>query len=128
MTLSHYRQDFARWGEAQAARYLEALGYEVLVRNFTAQHAEVDLICRFLDGLVFVEVKTRSNKVYGPGEQSVDKAKLRAIKRAVHAYLENHHPDAEIGWQIDIVVVEGNFGCLEPQFLHFQNVGASLDE
>ena len=46
-------------GEALAARHLEALGFEIVVRNFRTSHGELDLIARDARHLVFCEVKTR---------------------------------------------------------------------
>jgi putative endonuclease len=46
-------------GEALAARHLEALGFEIVVRNFRTSHGELDLVARDARHLVFCEVKTR---------------------------------------------------------------------
>jgi putative endonuclease len=123
-----YRQRLGYWGEEQAAKFLESSGYQVLARNFTTRYGEVDLVCIQDNVLVFVEVKTRSNDQFGPGEQAVGPRKLRALKRAVWAYLERYHSGKEPIWQIDTVVVEGHLGDSNPKFLHFRNVGASLDD
>ena len=47
-------------GEAHAARFLKKNGYKILEKNFVQDGAEIDIICRNDDTLVFVEVKTRT--------------------------------------------------------------------
>ena len=44
-----------RWGEEQAARYLESKGYRIVTRNFYSRWGEIDIIAETDDILVFVE-------------------------------------------------------------------------
>ncbi len=46
-------------GERLAADHLEALGYQVMERNFRTRFGELDLVARRGRFLVFCEVKTR---------------------------------------------------------------------
>ena len=49
-------------GEKLAAKFLKKQGYKILKRNFVAEGAEIDIIARRKDTVVFAEVKTRSAK------------------------------------------------------------------
>ncbi|MBI4552313.1 MAG: YraN family protein [Candidatus Latescibacteria bacterium] len=77
-------------GEAIAARFLAAKGYEILDRNYRAGRGELDLIVRQDDCLVFVEVKTGSSRQFGPPETWVDVRKQRRVTRAAVRYLQTH--------------------------------------
>jgi putative endonuclease len=55
-----------RAAELIAEKQLIAEGYAILARNFRTRRAEIDLICRRGDFLLFVEVKGRAS--YRPEE------------------------------------------------------------
>jgi putative endonuclease len=78
------KDDVGRLGEALAAKYLRKQGCKLLKRNYRArQGGEADLVLRDRDALVFLEVKTRSERseIHRPRD-AVDWKKRRLIKRA----------------------------------------------
>lgn len=74
-------------GEAAAARYLEALGYQVIGRNVRFRAGELDLVARDGDTLVFVEVKTRLSATAGTGEEAITPTKQRQLVRLAEMYI-----------------------------------------
>lgn len=74
-------------GEDEAVRFLEALGYRLLERNYRCRFGEVDLIAKDGHEIVFVEVKTRCTDLYGSPKQSVDGRKQRRVCLASQDYL-----------------------------------------
>lgn len=95
-----------RRGEDAAHRYLQSLGYLVVARNYAAPtaKAELDIVARDGDTIVFVEVKTRTSSEFGTPDRAVDDEKRRHIVRAARAYLRR----ARAGWdqaRFDIVNV-----------------------
>lgn len=78
-------------GERLAADFLRReRGFAVVVRNWRSprdRRAELDLVCRDGEALVFVEVKTRTAGALVPGYYAVDGRKRRALRRACEAYL-----------------------------------------
>lgn len=74
-------------GEAIAKELLQAKGYEVLAQNWRFKRAEVDIIVRAKDGtLVFIEVKTRSDRRFGEPEAWLDQRKERLLADAAQAF------------------------------------------
>lgn len=118
--MSTHRQALGRWGEEQAARYLQAGGYTVLRRNQRTPHGEIDLLaCK--DGLlVFVEVKTRSSHSFAYPEASVTPRKQAHMLAAAEHYLQEH-PESGETWQFDVLAVERGPGG-EALITHFENV------
>ena len=55
-------------GERRAALYLFLRGYRILARNVDSGAAEVDIVAKKGDKLIFVEVKTRSIESQSPNE------------------------------------------------------------
>lgn len=80
-------------GERLAARYLEALGYEVVDRNYRFGRREVDLIVRRENVVAFVEVKTRAGDGYGHPLEAITALKRREVERvAIHWQRRNGTP------------------------------------
>jgi putative endonuclease len=96
-----------RRGETLASRHLKQNGYKVLWRNFRGPRGgEVDIVCRDKScaTLVFVEVKTRSSRLYGSPADAVDLQKQRLIARGALAWLRLLHFPA-VPFRFDIVEV-----------------------
>lgn len=134
--MSHSRQAFGRWGESLAAEFLSERGYTILDRNARTPYGEIDLVVRQeeesrLDetafgekcsgyATIFVEVKTRSTRAYGPPEESVTKRKQAHMLAAAQAYLQQH-PELEGSWRIDVIAIQRYEPDRPPTILHFEN-------
>ncbi len=77
-----------RRGEDLAHRYLRSAGLTILARNYRpgGGDAEVDIIARDKDVVVFVEVKSRSSAEFGTPDRAIDTEKQKHIVRAARAY------------------------------------------
>lgn len=74
-------------GEQLAAEFLIKKGFEIVVRNYRYKHAEIDLIIKRDDWLIFVEVKARSSNDFGEPEEFVDARKVNRIFDAAEEYI-----------------------------------------
>jgi len=116
--MSAHNQKIGQWGEGAAAAYLEENGYKIIAHNVRTPHGEIDIVAQ-KDGLmIFVEVKTRTSKSYGPPEISVTPRKQEHMLAAAGHYAQENALD---NWQIDVIAVEGKPGK-QPIFTHFENV------
>jgi putative endonuclease len=59
----------------------------VLDRNVKEKFAEIDIVARDGDTLVFVEVRTRKNTRLGHPAETIGASKQRSVRRAAEAYL-----------------------------------------
>ena len=74
--------------EDLAAMYLQERGVTVLERNFRSREAEIDIIGRQGETLIFAEVKARRRgKKSGGGEEAVGAAKQKRICRCADFYM-----------------------------------------
>jgi len=91
-------------GERAAKQWLQRAGLKFLAANFHSAHGEIDLIFRDGEGLVFVEVKTRSSEAWTRPAAAVDARKRRLLSRTALDYLRrlNHPP---VKFRFDIVEV-----------------------
>lgn len=93
-------------GENIAAEYLQREGYFLLEQNWRHRKAEIDLIVKQNDILVFVEVKTRSNTFFSDPELSVDEQKQALITNAAMVYMEEIGHEWEVRFDIIAVILE----------------------
>lgn len=78
-------------GEDAAVAYLEQKGYKIERRNYRCYCGEIDIIASKGITLVFVEVKTRSNDLYGRPAEAVTYGKQQKIRRSAESYLNMTH-------------------------------------
>lgn len=109
-------QTVGRWGEQAAADFLSAHEYEIKRRNVRTPYGEIDLIA-WKDGVtVFVEVKARTSRSFGPPEVAVTPRKQAHMTACAEHYAQQNEIDH---WQIDVIAVEKVDGKVE--IVHFQN-------
>lgn len=113
------KQSLGRWGEERAAEFLEAKGYEVLGHNIRTEYGEIDLLARYHDILIFVEVKTRSSLDFGHPEEAVTDSKKQHMADAAESYLQSH-PEHEADWRVDVITVRRRANQRQ-EIAHFEN-------
>ncbi len=92
-------------GERIARRSLRRAGYRILDKNWRCSRGELDVVA--LDGgvLVFIEVRTKSTRRFGPPAESVTPAKQRQVRSLAERYLrEKGHPRIDV--RFDVVAVD----------------------
>lgn len=108
---------FGDAGEDLACRYLEKNGYEILERNkHYSKFCEIDIIAKYKNTTVFVEVKTRKTASFGTPFEAITKNKYENIKKGIQFYLaENKIKD----YRIDVIGI-----TLKPEIKieHMKNV------
>ncbi len=79
-------------GERKAKDHLVNLGYRILEQNWRYSHAEIDIIAKQGETMVFIEVKARTSDKYGNPEWLVRREQQRLITNAAKAYMRkvNH--------------------------------------
>ena len=97
--------ELGKWGEDVAAAYLERQGYTIIERDWKSGHRDLDIIALDGDTVVFVEVKTRSNRMFTDPEMAVDYQKIRHLQQAANHYIKYRHINHDI--RFDIITVVG---------------------
>jgi putative endonuclease len=108
-TISTHIQRVGKWGEAIAAEFVTARGYEIIEKNFHTHSGELDMIASHDGQTVFIEVKTRSNTKTGFPEDGMTPKKVSHLVEAAQEYLESH-PELPEDWKIDVVAIVGRPG------------------
>ncbi len=82
--------------------FLREKGLEILEENYRTRWGEIDIIARDGSTLVFVEVKTRSQRLFGSPLQAVTPDKQRRLRRMAAMYLAKKNL-SEIPARFDVV-------------------------
>lgn len=107
------------WGEAKASEFLECHGYQIIERDWKSGRRDIDIIATDGKEVVFVEVKTRRNRLFGEPEEAVDYRKLQSLRLAINHYIKYRHINCDV--RFDIISVVGTIGQ-EPEINHIKGV------
>jgi len=121
------RQLLGARGEKAATRFLRRRGYKILLRNFRSGKAEVDIVARHKDWLVFVEVKTRETEEFGAPSEAVQRDKQRNLSKAALDYLRLLG-NPRIHFRFDIVEVVHRKGVRKPDDIRLIENAFDLSE
>ena len=100
------KRDIGKTGEDQAMQFLKNNNYEILDRNFRYRRAEIDIIARKIDLIIFIEVKKRANNKYGFPESFVSEEQTERIMEAAEEYVFQNNWNGNI--RFDIISIEGS--------------------
>ncbi len=110
------RQALGAAGEALAASWYEANGYEVVARNWRCRDGEIDLILRQRRTIVFCEVKTRSSDAFGLPAEAVTRTKRERLRHLAAKWLDES-AIRPIGIRFDVAaVLDGRLEVIQGAF------------
>lgn len=95
-------------GEEQAAAHLLRCGLEILARNVKAAGAELDLIARDGETIVFVEVRKRSDDRLGHPLETIDARKQSRVRRGATGWLIAQGLWERVAVRFDVVTIVGD--------------------
>ena len=92
--------DLGKRGEEIATEFIKKKGYRVLETNWRHRKAEIDIIAKVDEVLIFIEVKSRSSDLFGRPESFVDATKQQLIADAASVYMEKVGHEWEVRFDI----------------------------
>lgn len=104
-------------GEQLAAEFLLNKGYKILHKNWRSGQKEVDLIAKYKDTIVFVEVKTRSKQTLQFPEESVSRVKQNNLRLAAMAYADKSEHNINIRFDIIAILMQQEHA---KEIIHFE--------
>ena len=112
--------ELGKWGEDLAVAYLQGKDYIIIERDWKSGRRDIDIIAKDESGtIVFVEVKTRRNRVFGEPEDAIDYRKMQSLQQAINHYIKYHRINSEV--RFDIISIIGTIGS-EPEINHIKDV------
>jgi len=98
------KKELGKKGEEVALRFLKKNGYRLIEQNYVCKMGEMDIIAREKDTLVFIEVKTRTSREFGPPQLAVNVWKQRQLSKVALNYL-NEKRLKEVKARFDVVAI-----------------------
>jgi putative endonuclease len=95
--------DIGRDAEYTARQYLEKQGLKLIESNYRCRYGEIDLIMQDKHGIVFIEVRYRSNNLFGSGAESVDFRKQQKLLSSASHFLQSHKQLANQSCRFDVI-------------------------
>ena len=100
----HTNKQIGDYGEKLAVKFLKKQHYKILETNYKIRYGEVDIIAMDGNFIVFVEVKYRTNTVYGLPSEAVEEHKRNKIKMVASQYILMH-PELDDLIRFDVVQI-----------------------
>ena len=95
-------------GEQIAVDYLIERGYQIIERNWSTGHKEIDIVAKDDDTIVIVEVKTRRSTYLVEPETAVDVFKQRNLIWAANSFVNRFQYDNDVRFDIISIVIDRN--------------------
>jgi putative endonuclease len=115
------KKELGDLGEGIAKKFLKSRGLKFIESNFKFKNKEIDLI--FCDKknkiIVFVEVKTRTGKIYGEPERAINSYKQLNVRQAAKVFLMKNDEFENYDRRFDSVSVF--MGNDKPEINHIEN-------
>lgn len=105
--------DLGNRGEDLAKAVLIKKNYTILEMNWRSGNAEVDIIAKDGETLVFVEVKTRSGHNVQKPQEAVGRKKQKLMVRAATTYAQKINHDWEIRFDVIAIILYKNPPIIE---------------
>ena len=118
-------QEIGKIGEKIAQDYLMKKNYSILEKNFSCYLGEIDIIAKLKNNhdIIFIEVKTRTQSIYGRPAEAVNTKKLMHLYRVAEYYLKlNHFENNPIQFDVIEILHSENLGLRNTKLHHIQNI------
>lgn len=116
--LKNRNKELGDFGEKIARKILIEKGYEIIELNYRTKFGEIDIIAKENNILVFVEVKTRTNKNF-KAIDSITRKKQETMATVANIFISEKAPiydDLEVRFDL-VLIDEGNIEILKNAFI-----------
>ncbi|MGE5615079.1 MAG: YraN family protein [Bacillota bacterium] len=102
------KRNYGTAGENIAVDYLVKNGFTILERNYRpGKLGEIDIVAQENEYICFIEVKTRTSRLFGTPAEAVGHAKREKLRRLAWTYIK-HRNLGERNMRFDVIEVTGS--------------------
>ena len=102
------RQEFGRANEKRAVDFLRKQKHRIIKRNYLTRHGEIDVISVInKDTLVFTEVRSKHNCLYGHPVETINQSKQQHIRYAAQQFLYENKKYQTYNCRFDVITIVG---------------------
>lgn len=116
--------EIGKLGENIARDYLQNKGYSIMDQNYKNKYAEIDIIAKNREEIVFIEVKTRVGEQFGIPEDALNRDKMRRLVRNAQAYIARNvrTKPCDRPYRIDAICIVLNQEKKVKRIDHYENI------
>lgn len=93
-------------GEERACNYVKSKKYKILERNYRCPYGEIDIIAKYSNTLVIIEVKCRKSVKFGKGYEAVNYTKQQKIIKTAQHYINENNIKMPV--RFDVISIDDN--------------------
>ena len=93
-------------GEEKACNYLKSKKYKILEKNYRCLYGEIDIIAKYNNTLVIIEVKYRKSAKFGKGYEAVNYTKQQKIIKTLQYYINKKNVKMPV--RFDVISIDDN--------------------
>ena len=93
-------------GEEKACNYLKSKKYKILEKNNRCLYGEIDIIAKYNNTLVIIEVKYRKSAKFGKGYEAVNYTKQQKIIKTLQYYINEKNVKMPV--RFDVISIDDN--------------------
>ena len=93
-------------GEEKACNYLKSKKYKILEKNYRCLYGEIDIIAKYNNTLVIIEVKYRKSAKFGKGYEAVNYTKQQKIIKTLQYYINEKNVKMPV--RFDVLSIDDN--------------------
>lgn len=110
-----------RWGEAKAADWVRAKGFQLLASGYWCRFGEIDLIIADKKYICFVEVKLRRSADFAQAREFVDARKQERLRLTAEHYLSEHPTDLQPRFDVAEIYAPEGISTKKPKINYLEN-------
>jgi len=111
------RQRVGHQAEELALNYLQSQRLQLVCRNWTCRHGELDLVMLDGDTVVFVEVRYRRHSAWGGALESIDRRKRQKLVRTAQLFLQQETRWSGNPCRFDVVTLQASSPAAIPNWI-----------
>ena len=93
-------------GEEKACNYLKSKKYKKKKKNYRCLYGEIDIIAKYNNTLVIIEVKYRKSAKFGKGYEAVNYTKQQKIIKTLQYYINEKNVKMPV--RFDVISIDDN--------------------
>lgn len=106
------RKKLGYLGEDMAKEFLKNAGYTIICQNYTVRGGEIDIVAKDGNTIIFAEVKTRKNDLFGKASEAVDSKKISHMCTAAKRFLYENKEFENSSVRFDVLEVYTQKGII----------------
>ncbi len=116
------KRELGKKGESIAENYLRNRGYKIIERNFRTKYAEIDIVAKKDDTLIFIEVRSKSGGNFGTPEETINKEKKWRLRQNAAGYINFKRYEGQYRIDVICVIFSKNESYEVERMNHYQNI------